>query len=155
MTERTRARLVPCAFAACAALAFAFAGCSREEEPRPSAGPAEGAAQGTEAAAPIAPRLADPDYKAALGRESSSRRELLEVRDMLAATMRGHVNSVRARLGEADDAAIAAELAKDPEWAGLSARLADLNKALEDSRRHSAALVREKIFSEIRESNLK
>jgi len=149
---------VPCAFAACAALAFAFAGCSREEGPRPSADPAEGAAQGAEAAeaaAPVAPRLADAGYKAALGRESSSRRELLKARDMLAATMRGRVNSVRDRLGEADDDAIAAELAKDPEWAGLRARLADLNKALEDSRRHSAALVREKIFSEIRESNLK
>jgi hypothetical protein len=149
--------LVPCAFAACAAAAFFLAGCGKGGQDAGADGSAGGRAPdaGEAPVQTVAPRLADAGYREALGRQAAERGALLKARDALASTMRARVNAVRASLSTDDAAAVSAELAKDPEWAGLRARLADLNKALEDTRRHSAALVREKIFSDIKESNLK
>lgn len=158
MMKRTRQGLVAYAFAACAALSFAFSGCSRDE----AAPPAEPAAApaAAEAAPPaepvkVAPRLADPAYKTALDGQMAEMSSLLKTRAGVAAKMRGMVNAVRARLATDDEAAVTAELEKDPEWVGLRARFADLNKALEDNRRRSAEVVRRKISSETKEVNLK
>jgi len=159
MMKRTRQGLVAYAFAACAVLSFAFSGCSRDEA-APPAEPAAAPSAAAEAAPPAEPvkvvsRLADPAYKTALDGQAADRAALLKTRDGVAAKMRGMVNAARARLATDDEAAITAELAKDPEWAGLRARIADLNKALEDNRRRSAEVVRRKIMSETKEVNLK
>lgn len=151
MMKRTRQGLVAYAFAACAALSFAFSGCSRDE----AAPPAEPAAAPPAEPVKVVSRLADPAYKTALDGQMAEMSSLLKTRDGVAAKMRGMVNAVRARLATDDEAAVAAELAKDPEWAGLRARIADLNKALEDNRRRSAEVVRRKISSETKEVNLK
>ena len=158
MMKRTRQGLVAYAFAACAALSFAFSGCSRDE----AAPPAEPAAApaAAEAAPPAEPvkvvsRLADPAYKTALDGQMAEMSSLLKTRAGVAAKMRGMVNAVRARLATDDEAAVTAELEKDPEWVGLRARFADLNKALEDNRRRSAEVVRRKITAETKEVNLK
>ena len=151
MMKRTRQGLVAYACAACAALSFAFSGCSRDE----AAPPAEPAAAPPAEPVKVVSRLADPAYKTALDGQMAEMSSLLKTRDGVAAKMRGMVNAVRARLATDDEAAVAAELAKDPEWAGLRARIADLNKALEDNRRRSAEVVRRKISSETKEVNLK
>ena len=151
MMKRTRQGLVACAFAACAVLSFAFSGCSRDE----AASPAEPAAAPPAEPVKVVSRLADPAYKTALDGQMAEMSSLLKTRDGVAAKMRGMVNAVRARLATDDEAAVAAELAKDPEWVGLRARFADLNKALEDNRRRSAEVVRRKISSETKEVNLK
>ena len=151
MMKRTRQGLVAYAFAACAALSFAFSGCSRDE----AAPPAEPAAAPPAEPVKVVSRLADPAYKTALDGQMAEMSSLLKTRAGVAAKMRGMVNAVRARLATDDEAAVAAELAKDPEWAGLRARIADLNKALEDNRRRSAEVVRRKISSETKEVNLK
>ena len=85
----------------------------------------------------------------------SERSDLLKTRDALVTVMRERVNAVRAGLATDDEAAVAAELAKDPEWASLRARFTDLNKALEDNRRNSAAIVRDRIHADIEKANLK
>ena len=159
MMKRTRQGLVACAFAACAVLSFAFSGCSRDEA-APPAEPAAAPSAAAEAAPPAEPvkvvsRLADPAYKTALDGQMAEMSSLLKTRDGVAAKMRGMVNAARARLATDDEAAVTAELAKDPEWVGLRARFADLNKALEDNRRRSAEVVRRKITAETKEVNLK
>ena len=156
MMKRTRQGLVACAFAACAALSLAFSGCSRDEAPPPAEpAAAPSAAAQAEPPAKVVPRLADQSYKAALEGQVAERAALLKTRDGVAAKMRDMVNAARARLATDDEAAVAAEVAKDPEWTGLRARLADLNKALEDNRRRAAEVVRRKISAETKEANLK
>ena len=151
MMKRTRQGLVAYAFAACAALSFAFSGCSRDE----AAPPAEPAAAPPAEPVKVVSRLADPAYKTALDGQMAEMSSLLKTRAGVAAKMRGMVNAVRARLATDDEAAVTAELEKDPEWVGLRARFADLNKALEDNRRRSAEVVRRKITAETKEVNLK
>lgn len=158
MMKRTRQGLVAYAFAACVALSFAFSGCSRDEAAppaEPAAAPAAAEAEPPAEPVKVVSRLADPAYKTALDGQMAEMSSLLKTRAGVAAKMRGMVNAVRARLATDDEAVVTAELAKDPEWAGLRARIADLNKALEDNRRRSAEVVRRKISSETKEVNLK
>jgi len=148
---------VTCALAACVAFVFVSAGCRRDDGSADAAGSQSGASAVGQGAADVevAPRLADPEYKAALEKRMSVHVDLLKKRDMLAASMRDRVNTVRTSLATDDEAALAAELEKDPEWASLRARFTDLNKALEDNRRHSAAIVRDRIHADIEKANLK
>ena len=137
--------LVPCTFAACAALAMLFAGCGRDES---GADAVPAATEETESI----PRLADPVYKEALSKQTSEKIDLLKTRDLIAAKMQSREAEVRAGLASSDEAAVAAALAKDAELMSLRSRLVDLTKALEDNRRRSTALVRERIHADLKKN---
>jgi len=144
------------ALAACVAFVFVSAGCRRDEGSSEEAGvQAAGETPAAETGVKVAPRLADKEYKEALKGHMSKRSELLKTRDALVTVMRERVNTVRASLATDDESVLAAELAKDPEWASLRARFTDLNKALEDNRRNAAAIVRDRIHADIEKANLK
>ena len=154
MTDRTRQMLVPCTFAACAAFAMLFAGCGRDESATTDAVSAPGSAAvpaATEETESI-PRLADPVYKEALSKQTSEKIDLLKTRDLIAGKMQKREAEVRAGLASSDEAAVAAALAKDAELMSLRSRLVDLTKALEDNRRRSTALVRERIHADLKKN---
>lgn len=157
MTKRTRGKLVTCALAACVAFVFVSVGCRRDDGSPGDAGtPAAGQSPATsETEVKVEPRLADHEYKETLEKHMSERSDLLKTRDALVTVMRERVNTVRASLATDDESVLAAELSKDPEWASLRARFTDLNKALEDNRRNSAAIVRDRIHADIEKANLK
>lgn len=119
MTMLTSKNLVAFALVAIASLAFLSVGCSREEGAREASG--EAAGDGS-----AATRIDDPEYVARLNETVDARRKLV---------------ATRARL----EAQMAAEGA-DRE--SLQARIDDLNKAIEDERKHAVEIVRERLLSD-------
>ena len=118
MTMLTSRNLVAFALIAIASLAFLSVGCSRDEGSREGSGAAAGEVQPS--------RIDDPEYVARLNETVDARRKLV---------------ATRARL----EAQMAAEGA-DRE--SLQARIDDLNKAIEDERKHAVEIVRERLLSD-------
>ena len=148
MTAITRKNLVAFALGAIVSLALFTVGCSRDEEPR-EAPEAPAAPVATKPEKKVS-RLDDPEYKAALDGNMSRQKELRNLQSRLASQLREKVNSVRERLGTDDEAAIKAELEKDPDFKSLQSRLSDAATALRDEQRHAAEVVREKIMKGIK-----
>ena len=68
-------------------------------------------------------------------------RRLLAKRETLVASMERMVDAMREKMPGADDAAVKAELEKDPEWNSLYRRVESLGKAVDDNRmKHIRAL---------------
>ena len=127
--------LVALALGALAALFFALRGCGK-------APPDE------EEASPQSPevRMADPEYRRALAAHVAERNALSKTFHSLNAEVKKMVDAARAKLGEgATDEAVKAELEKDPEWRVLRAKVEDVNKAIQDTRRHAASTIRSRI----------
>ena len=121
MTMFTSKNLVAFALVAIASIAFLFVGCSRDEEPRTTPGEAVG-----EVSQPRPSRMEDQDYVAKLNATADARKQLLATRARLMAQME--------------------EAGADRE--SLQARIDDLNKAIEDERRHAVSIVRQRIMSD-------
>lgn len=117
----TSKNLVAFAVIAIAAVAFLSIGCSREEDPRETGETIVG-----ETAQPQPTRMDDPEYIAKLDATIDARKQLLVTRARLMAQME--------------------EAGADRE--SLQARIDDLNKAIEDERKHAVAIVRQRIMSD-------
>lgn len=89
--------------------------------------------------------MRDPVFLKALADRRADRRDLLARRAKLVAEMKARVDAMRAQKPEATDAEVKAALEKDPEWVSLSNRVVDLNTVLEENRRRTTEIVRERI----------
>lgn len=150
MTAITSKNLVAVALGAIVSLALFTSGCSRDEEPRDV--PETPAPSASTSPEKIPPRLSDPEYKAALDNNLANQNDLRSVQSRLMSQLRAKVNAVRESLGTDDEAALKAELEKDPDFKSLQSRLADVATALRDEQRHAAEVVRRKIFADIEKS---
>ena len=122
--------------------AFALAaGCSRDEQ---GAAPAKAAADGP---SPVAPEayMKDPAFRAKLSERNASRAGLANARATVAARMAEMIEAKKKELGTGDEAALKAALEKDPEWNSLHAQCVDANTALEEDRRETLRIVRERL----------
>lgn len=72
---------------------------------------------------------------------------MASVRAKLVAEMRRRIDAVRAAKPGADDAAVKAELERDPEFASLQKRVADLGQAIDENRVRATKLVGERMRS--------
>ena len=86
----------------------------------------------------------DPAFRAALDAQQAAKTKLLGSREKLLVQIEQMVDAARAAMPGADDAAVKAELEKKPEWVSLQKRVADLQAALEDNRRATMDIVRER-----------
>ena len=150
MTAITSKTLVAFALGAFVSLAFFTNGCSRDEEPRATSAPP--ASNVSPSSGKNSTRLSDPEYKAALDGNLARQNELRAMQSRLAAALREKVNAVRTSLGTDDEAALKAELEKDPEFKSLQSRLSDVATALRDEQRHAAEVVRRKIMDGVEKS---
>ena len=76
----------------------------------------------------------------------ASRQGLAKARSTVVAKMEAMIEAKRKELGAgADEAAVKAALEKDPEWKALHAQCVDANTALEEDRRRTLRLVRERL----------
>ena len=133
-----------------AGLAAFLSGCGQEESPSP----ADVKATVQEAAAKVsstspAAILENPTVKAALASARAERNGLSAALVKITGEMKAMVDAAKAKLPDADDAAVLAELKRDPQWNSLSARAEDLIKAIDDNRRHTTAAVGGAIKKEI------
>ena len=139
MKTSTSNNLVPCALGAAAFCAFLVAGCERD---------AGGAAA---AAAPKADPpdvyMKDPVFQKALADKRQERKGILSVRRRLVEEAEKKVEAMKAKMPGADEAAIKAELEKDPEWVSLIARVESANDAYNENRLATTKIVGERISS--------
>lgn len=123
-----------------------LAGCDREEPPAaaPSA-PAPAVEPAKSAVSPTSPKamMENPAMQATLKAARSSRNALAKELSETQTRLMAKVDAARERLPLADEAALKAELEKDSEYVSLSARCAELVKAIEADRRHTTDKVRD------------
>ena len=143
MKKRAIKALVPTVLCAAALAAFALAGCRRGE------GDAAGRSSPPKADPPSV-YMKDPAFREALSGQRRERNGLAATRSALEAKMVAKVEAAKARLGTGDTAAVKAELEKDPEWRSLYDRMVDVNKAIDDNRRRTGAIVRNRVAPENR-----
>ncbi len=132
--------LVPCAFGVAGLVLLCLVGCGERaaSEPAAEASPKTAAQH----------RMEDPVYRKQLDGQLAARNELASVRGRLVAQMEAMVAAARKAQPGADDAAIKAALEKDPAWRSLYARVLDVNAALEDNRKQSQEIVRNRLVGE-------
>lgn len=118
MINRTRLKLVPFVLSATAMVLFAFSGC-REE------GKGEASASSPAARPDPLSRMNDPAYREKMTSEAEVRKELLRLREGL-----------KAKLEAAKAAGDAAEVKS------LEGRIAEVNEAIDDVRRHMLTTIR-------------
>lgn len=123
---------MPFALGAMATLSFFLAGCRKEEPPRVKADPPS-------------VYMKDSAFRAALDEKRSARQDVLAVREKLLSEMEKRVAAMRAKMPSADDAAVRAELEKDPAWVSLVKKIEDANTAFEDNRAATTKLVRDRL----------
>jgi len=127
------------ALTAAAALAL-LPGCSREAEEAP----AQGAADEPSPASP-AVYMKDAEFRAKLDERNAARRDLARARNVVVSRMEEMAEAKRKELGTSDEAAVKAALEKDPEWISLERRRADADRAIEEGRRETMRVVRERL----------
>ena len=118
-----------------AALALAAAvGCSREGEKNAAVSPA-------------APEsyMKDKEFIGRLDGQVAKRGEIAKARNAIVAQMAEMIEAKKKELGTGDEAAIKAELEKDPAWRELYARCQDANAAIGENRKETMAVVRERL----------
>ena len=142
----TSKNLVAFASIAIATVAFLFAGCTRDEEPRKAPDTPAGEVREIE-------RLKDPAYKAALDARFEAQSELMRTRSRLVARMETMIADAKARLGTADESVLKVELEKDSEWNSLYSRVTDLDKALGDEHNRVAEIIRRRMAADIRKES--
>lgn len=135
---KTRLKLVSLVLCTTGILALFVAGCRKEQD------------------APSAPAAAKPTYREQLKVQDMKRSDLRKVRSMLEAQMREKIEAARVKFAaeekklskEAFTALLKTELEKDPEWNSLYKRCEDAAEALEDNRRKTVDVIRERMLSE-------
>ena len=143
----TSRNLVAFALFAIACTVFLSSGCTRDEEVREPAQPS------AEEPVKQLARMEDPAYREALDKRRDARKELLGVRQRLVSQMEAKIAAAKERLGTEDEAVLKVELEKDPEWNSLYERVEDLNTALEDERKRTSALVRDRIKADMQKES--
>lgn len=78
----------------------------------------------------------DPKFHALMKEGREATQELARTKAKLQAQMKKMVDAMRAQMKGATDAAVKAALEKDAEWNSLYKRMADVNAALDDHRKH-------------------
>ena len=131
--------LVPFALCAIGLLSLVLQGC------KPQEGKDSRAAGRAVEADPPEVYMNDPVFRKALAEQSGERKELARLRNRLRTEMVAKIEAMKAKMPEADDAAIKAELEKDPEWNDLYRKITDANEAIEDNRKHTTKIVGERI----------
>lgn len=153
MTMFTSKNLVAIALVAVVCLLVVFYGCSRKVIGPEPVEPQPPAAEGDDTSLI---RMDDPNYLAALDERVEARKVLTRQRQRLVDQMNAKVAAAKERLATEDEAAIKAELEKDPEWNSLYKRVEDMNTALDDERKRVEAVVRNRILADMqRESGEK
>jgi len=125
---------------------FCLAGAGCKKRPAPEAAPS------AQLPGVITNRMADAAYRAALSQNRREQMRQAGARGEVVAKMQAHVEQARAKLpAGADDAAVRAELAKDPAWRELEAKnqamIEDIGKTLAEGRE----IVRQRILAENRD----
>ena len=138
MTNRATCSLARAVRCAAALVAFALAGgCAREAEKPAEPVPARDD--------PPSVYMKDPVFRKSLEKQREARNNLAAVRNRLEAEMIAKVDAAKARLGTGDEATVKAELEKDPEWRSLHSRITDVNTAIDDNRRKTASIVKDRV----------
>lgn len=105
----------------------------------------------TEVAMPevVTNRMVDATYRGALIQNRREQTRIAEERSQIVTTMQEMIERVRATLPKgADDAAIRAELAKDPVWQRLEAQNQKKIKEIEQALAKTRELVRQRVKKE-------
>lgn len=133
--KRASSYLVPFTLSATGLVLLCLVGCDGQKDSAP--------ANASPAAAES--RMADPVYRQHLEDQLAERNQLSAIRGRLVEKMEAMIEAQRKALPTADDAALKAALEKDPEWRSLYAKVVDVNAALEDNRKKSLQVVRDRI----------
>lgn len=133
MTVRTSKFLVPFALCAMGVLVLVFTGCERKPEKQE---PPRHAPESY---------MKDPVFRAALAERRGVRNELAKSRAIVVERMTAMIEAKKAELRTDDLEKVRAELEKDPEWKSLYERCVDANQAIEEQRKKTLGLVRERI----------
>ena len=134
MKYNTSINLVPVALVATGLALLFLAGC-RKEEPMP------------DAASP-ASYMNDQAFRDELKERRAERNGLLKMRAAIVEQMKAKVDAAKAKLRTDDEKLVKAELEKDSEWQSLHRRCVDLNTAIDEQRRETLGVVREKLAPE-------
>ena len=135
MMKRASSYLVPFTLGATGLVLLCLVGCDGRKDSAPAnASPAA-----------VESRMADPVYRQNLEDQLAERNQLSAIRGRLVEKMEAMIEAQRKSLPMADDAALKAALEKDPEWRSLYAKVVDVNVALEDNRKKSLQVVRDRI----------
>lgn len=133
MTVRTSKILVPFALCVMGSLALVFTGCERKPEKQE---PPRHAPESY---------MRDPVFRAALAERRGVRNELAKSRAIVVERMTAMIEAKKAELKTDDLEKVRVELEKDPEWKSLYQRCLDANQAIEEQRKKTLGLVRERI----------
>ena len=123
---------------------LAVAGCKKS--PAPESGPS------AQLPGVITNRMADAAYRAALSQNRREQMRRADARGEVVAKMQLLVEQARAKLpAGADDAAVKAELAKDPAWRELEAKNQTMVEGIGKTLAEGRARVRQRILAENRD----
>lgn len=89
--------------------------------------------------------MKDPVFRKVLVERSEGRKELLKTRMIVVEKMKAMIDAKKAELKTDDLERVRVELEKDPEWRSLYKRCLDANQALEEQRKGTLGVVRERI----------
>ena len=133
MTVRTSKFLVPFALCAMGSFAFVFTGCERKPEKQE---PPRHAPESY---------MKDPVFRTVLREHRGARNELAKSRAIVVEKMTAMIEAKKSELKTDDLEKVRVELEKDPEWKSLYQRCLDANRAIEEQRKKTRGLVRERI----------
>lgn len=125
-------------FCTCAVSALFIAGCDSGES-------AKTAPDAREELPSPAEYMKDPAFRAALDAQSAERKRLYGARENVRDAMAKLVAAQQATMPSADEAAVKAELEKNPEWVSLQKRHAEAEAAIEENRQQTLRKVRERL----------
>lgn len=119
-----------------AGVLFLLCGCTEEEKPQnPLYKPSD----------PPSVYMKDAAFTNALAEKRAARNEVMAAREAVLQKLEKLSADMRAAMPGADEAALLKELEKNPEWNSLRQRLDDAQAALEENRKSTLDVVRDRI----------
>lgn len=116
-------------------------GCGSDESQQENTAPETPAVSGADV-------LKNPAYQREMGELKRASAMMAGQRQQLLKKMETMAAAKRSLMPSADEAKLAAELAKDPEWASLVKRMDDLTAAYQDNQKARLATVRKYLVAE-------
>lgn len=90
--------------------------------------------------------MKDPVFREQMDVQRKERDGYIAQRSQLVEKMRKMVEAVQAKMPQATDEQVKAELAKSAEWNSLAKRVEDINTVLKENRARSAEIFRERVL---------
>ncbi len=132
MSKSASLYLVPCALRVAVVGVLCLCGCGRE------------GSEGLETRQ-NPDMMQDVAFRNAMKKQVAERKDLARMRDRLVKKMESMVEAMKAKMPDADDAAVKAELEKSAEWMSLYKKVVDINTAIMDNQKKSTKIVGQKM----------